>query len=282
MKVLVTGATGQLGTDISKELEKREIEYAGINSRDCDITSLKAVERVISNISPEIIIHCAAYTAVDKAEEEAEKCYMINGKGTENVVKVCKELGITLVYISTDYVFDGTGERPWRVDDERFPMSVYGKSKYMGEKAVEEILKKYFIIRVSWIYGKHGSNFVKAILKKSETEPCIKVVADQIGTPTYTADIAKTIVEIIKTDKYGVYHVANEGYCSWYEFARSVFEKVGRDVEVLPIASEEYSAKAKRPLNSRLDKSVLVENGFSLLPSWEDALERFLAEYWAD
>ncbi|QNM05974.1 dTDP-4-dehydrorhamnose reductase [Qiania dongpingensis] len=279
MKVLVTGATGQLGHDIMKELKKQKIEAKGIGSADCDITDLKEVEKTVRAEKPDAVIHCAGYTAVDKAETEADKCSAINVDGTRNIVSVCKKENLKLMYVSTDYVFEGGGTSPWKTDDERCPVSVYGRSKYLGELEVEKALSRYFIVRISWIYGMNGRNFIKAILKLAETSPEIKVVSDQIGTPTYTVDIAKTMAEIIRTEKYGIYHVANEGYCSWYEFACEVFKQLGKEIKVVPVTSEEYGAKAKRPLNSRLDKSKLSENGFERLPSWEDALKRFLKEY---
>lgn len=279
MKVLVTGATGQLGTDLMTELHKREINAVGIGSKDCDITNMSEVRKCISKYEPTVIIHCACYTAVDKAEEETEKCILVNATGTENIVKVCKENNIELMYISTDYVFDGKGTIPWKTNAIRNPQSVYGKSKYMGEIAVQNNLTNYYIVRISWIYGLHGKNFVKAILKKAETSNEILVVNDQIGTPTYTVDIAKAITDIIRSRKFGIYHVSNEGYCSWFEFAKKVFEKMDKEVNVVPISSDEYPAKADRPKNSRLDKSEYINNGFEPLPNWENALERFIAEY---
>ncbi len=279
MKVLVTGATGQLGHDIMKELERQKIEAKGVGSADCDITDLEEVEETVRAEKPDAVIHCAGYTAVDKAETETDRCSAINVDGTRNIVSVCKKKDIKLLYVSTDYVFEGGGVSPWKTDDERCPVSVYGRSKYLGELEVEKALSRYFIVRISWIYGMNGRNFIKAILRLAETNSEIKVVSDQIGTPTYTADIAKSMAEIIQTEKYGTYHVANEGYCSWYEFACEVFKQLGKEIKVIPVTSEEYGAKAKRPLNSRLDKSKLSENGFERLPSWKDALKRFLKEY---
>ncbi|MCD2492598.1 dTDP-4-dehydrorhamnose reductase [Lacrimispora sp. NSJ-141] len=279
MKILVTGATGQLGHDIMKELKRQKIEAKGIGSADCDITVLEEVEETVRAEKPDAIIHCAGYTAVDKAETETDRCNTINVDGTRNIVSVCKKENLKLLYVSTDYVFNGGGTSPWKTDDERCPVSVYGRSKYLGELEVEKALSRYFIVRISWIYGINGRNFIKAILKLAETNSEIRVVSDQIGTPTYTVDIAKSMAEIIQTEKYGTYHVANEGYCSWYEFACEVFKQLEKKIKVIPVTSEEYGAKAKRPLNSRLDKSKLSENGFERLPSWEDALKRFLKEY---
>ena len=279
MKVLVTGATGQVGYDVAKELKARNIDVIGIGSKDCDITSFKDVKKTLEQIEPDVVIHCAGYTSVDRAEEDKENCYTVNSIGTENIAKVCKIHNITLLFTSTDYVFDGTGIEPWKVDDERKPVSVYGMSKYEGELAVQKYLKKYYIVRISWVYGINGRNFVKAVLDKADISSEISVVADQIGTPTYTVDIAKAIVDIVQSEKYGIYHVANEGYCSWYDFACYLFDKLNRQIKVIPVSSEKYVAKAKRPLNSRLDKNDLEKNGIERLPSWENALDRFLVEY---
>lgn len=279
MKVLVTGATGQLGYDILKELKKRSIDAVGIGSKDCDITVQKAVFQTIGDIMPTVIIHCAGYTAVDKAEDEADKCNLINAEGTRNLALACNKYDITLLYVSTDYVFGGDGIEPWKAEAERKPVSRYGKSKYQGELVVEELLDKYFIVRVSWIYGINGKNFVKSMLRLAETQNKIKVVSDQIGSPTYTVDAAKTLVELVQTNKYGEYNVSNEGFCSWYEFAQEIFKQIHKTIDIIPITSEEYGAKAKRPFNSRMDKSKLVENGFELLPEWKNALKRFLEEY---
>ncbi len=279
MKVLVTGATGQLGYDVLKELKKRSIDAVGIGSKDCDITIQKAVFQMIENIMPNVIIHCAGYTAVDKAEDEVDKCNLINVEGTRNLALACNKYNITLLYISTDYVFSGDGIDPWQAEAERNPVNQYGKSKYQGEVAVEELLDKYFIVRVSWLYGINGKNFVKSMLKLAETQNSIKVVSDQIGSPTYTIDVAKILVDMIQTNKYGKYNVSNEGFCSWYEFAQEIFKHKGKTIEIIPITSEEYGAKAKRPFNSRMDSSKLVENGFESLPEWKNALKRFLKEY---
>lgn len=279
MKVIVTGATGQLGYDILKELKKRRIDAVGIGSKDCDITIQKAVFQMIENIMPNVIIHCAGYTAVDKAEDEVDKCNLINVEGTRNLVLACNKYDITLLYVNTDYVFSGDGIEPWKAEVERRPVSQYGKSKYQGEVVVEELLDKYFIVRVSWIYGNNGKNFVKSMLKLAETQNRIKVVSDQIGSPTYTVDVAKILVELIQTNKYGKYNVSNEGFCSWYEFAQEILKHTNKTIEIIPITSEEYGAKAKRPFNSRMDKSKLVENGLELLPEWKNALKRFLEEY---
>ncbi|SMC16552.1 dTDP-4-dehydrorhamnose reductase [Clostridium acidisoli DSM 12555] len=279
MKVLVTGATGQLGYDIIKELKKRSIDVVGIGSKDCDITVKNAVFKTIEDIRPNAIIHCAGYTAVDNAEIEIDKCNLINVEGTKNIALACKKYGITLLYVSTDYVFSGHGTEPWKPDDERKPVSQYGKSKYQGELAVESLLDKYFIVRISWVFGINGKNFVKTMLKLAETNNEITVVSDQVGSPTYTVDAAKVMVDMIQTDKYGRYNVSNEESCSWDEFAQEIFAYTDKKIKIIPVSSEEYGAKAIRPSNSRMDKSKLVQNEFKILPCWKDALKRFLKEY---
>ena len=236
----------------------------------------KKVNEVIRASEVEAVIHCAAYTAVDAAEDQVELCRKINAEGTENIAKVCKELDIKMMYISTDYVFDGEGTRPWEPDDERHPLNVYGLTKYEGELAVEKHLDKFFTIRIAWVFGVNGKNFIKTMLKLSETHDELNVVDDQIGSPTYTYDLAVLLVDMIETEKYGRYHATNEGLCSWYEFACEIFRQAGRDVKVNPVSSDEFPTKAKRPHNSRMDKSKLTENGFTPLPAWQDALKRYL------
>jgi dTDP-4-dehydrorhamnose reductase len=279
MKVLVTGATGQLGYDIIKELKKRNIDAVGIGSKDCDITVKNNVFQTIENVRPNAIIHCAGYTAVDNAEIEVDKCNLINVEGTKNIALACKRYDITLLYVSTEYVFSGDGTEPWKPDDETKPVSQYGKSKYQGELAVESLLDKYFIVRISWVFGINGKNFVKSMLKLAETNNEITVVSDQVGSPTYTVDLAKIMVDMIQTDKYGKYNVSNEGFCSWDEFAQEIFAYTDKKIKVISVSSEEYGAKANRPSNSRMDKTKLVENGFKTLPCWKNALKRFLEEY---
>lgn len=279
MKVLVTGATGQLGYDIMKELKSREIPAVGLGSKDCDITDLSAVLHIVEAIQPDAVIHCAGYTAVDKAEEEPDLCYTVNVTGTQNLITACKKTDCRFMFVSSDYVFDGLGDRPWKPDDKRNPQSEYGKSKYLGELAVEKQLEKYFIVRISWVFGINGNNFVKAILKRANSGQTVSVVADQIGSPTYTPDAAKLMADMIQTEAYGTYHITNEGCCSWYEFACRILAESHIDITVHPLTAEEYGAKARRPKNSRLDKSCLTDNGFRLLPRWEDALKRFLKEY---
>lgn len=276
MRILVTGVKGQLGHDVMNELAKRGHTGIGVDVEEMDITDAKKVDEVIRASEVEAVIHCAAYTAVDAAEDQVELCRKINAEGTENIAKVCKDLDIKMMYISTDYVFDGEGTRPWEPDDERHPLNVYGQTKYEGELAVEKYLDKFFTIRIAWVFGVNGKNFIKTMLKLSETHDELNVVDDQIGSPTYTYDLAVLMVDMIETEKYGRYHATNEGLCSWYGFACEIFRQAGRDVKVNPVSSEEFPAKAKRPHNSRMDKSKLAENGFTPLPAWQDALKRYL------
>lgn len=278
MKVLVTGVKGQLGYDVMAELAKRNIEAIGVDIDEMDITDKISVEKVIGEAAPDVVVHCAAYTAVDAAEDNEALCRRVNADGTRNIAEVCKKLDCKMVYISTDYVFDGQGTRPWEPDDERHPLNVYGQTKYEGELAVQENLSKYFIVRIAWVFGKNGKNFVKTMLKLAETHDKLTVVNDQFGSPTYTHDLARLLVDMIQTDKYGIYHATNEGICTWYEFACEIFKQAGVKIEVTPVPASEYPAKAKRPENSRLDKSKLTENGFERLPSWQDALGRYLKE----
>lgn len=278
MKVLVTGITGQLGYDVVKELKERGIEAIGTGSREMDITDRETVEKTIKTAAPDAVIHCAAYTAVDAAEDNEEVCRRVNAEGTRNIAKVCKELDCKMIYISTDYVFDGQGEKPWEPDDACAPQGVYGKTKYEGELAVKELLEKYFIVRISWVYGVNGKNFVKTMLNLSKTHDRLTVVNDQFGSPTYTPDLAKLLVDMVQTERYGIYHASNEGICSWYEFACAIFEAAGIKMEVVPVTTAEYGAKAPRPFNSRMSKEKLTEKGFDRLPSWQDALERYLIE----
>ena len=276
MRVFVTGVKGQLGHDVMNELEKRGHEAIGVDIDEMDITDEESVNRVIREAAPEAVIHCAAYTAVDAAEDNPELCRKVNAYGTENIARVCKELDIKMMYISTDYVFNGQGTRPWEPDDVREPLNVYGLTKYEGELAVEENVSKYFTIRIAWVFGVNGKNFIKTMLNLGKTHDRITVVDDQIGSPTYTYDLARLLVDMIVTEKYGRYHATNEGLCSWYEFACEIFKQAGMNVEVVPVTSDEYPAKAKRPNNSRMSKVKLEENGFERLPSWQDALKRYL------
>lgn len=275
MKVLVTGVRGQLGYDVVNELEKRGHAAVGVDIQEMDITDARAVRRVLTETCPDGVIHCAAYTAVDAAEDNVELCRQVNAAGTENVAAVCRDLGCKLMYISTDYVFNGQGTRPWEPDDEREPLNVYGQTKYEGELAVEQ-LEKYFIVRIAWVFGVNGKNFIKTMLNLGRTRDSLTVVDDQIGSPTYTYDLARLLVDMIETEKYGRYHATNEGLCTWYEFACEIFKQAGIQVKVTPVASDQYPAKAKRPMNSRMDKSKLTANGFRPLPPWQDALGRYL------
>lgn len=276
MRILVTGVKGQLGYDVMNELAKRGHTGIGVDVEEMDITDAAKVERVIKESDVEAVIHCAAYTAVDAAEDNVEICHKINAEGTENIAKVCKELDLKMIYISTDYVFNGEGTRPWKPDDEREPLNVYGQAKYEGELAVEKYLEKYYIVRIAWVFGVNGKNFIKTMLNLSETHDELSVVNDQIGSPTYTYDLAKLLVDMVETDKYGRYHATNEGLCTWYEFATEIFRQAGKEITVHPVTSEQFPAKAKRPHNSRMSKDKLEANGFDRLPAWQDALNRYL------
>ena len=279
MKVLVTGVKGQLGYDVVRELQKRGHETVGVDIDEMDITDAAAVERVMTEVQPDAVIHCSAYTAVDRAEEDTEICRRVNVDGTENIAKICKKLDCKMLYLSTDYIFSGDGERPWEPDDERHPLNVYGQSKYEGELAVEELVEKFFTVRIAWVFGVNGKNFIKTMLRIGKERGAASVVDDQIGSPTYTYDLARLLVDMIQTDKYGRYHATNEGLCSWYEFACEIFRAAGMDVKVTPVHSDEYpAAKAKRPMNSRMSKEKLTENGFERLPEWKDAVARYLKE----
>ena len=277
MKILVTGVNGQLGYDIVKECQKRNIEAVGVDVDEMDITNAKQVDKVIKKNKYDAVVHCAAWTAVDKAEDEIDACTKVNVVGTKNIVKVCKELDIPLMYFSTDYVFDGQGESEWKEYDERHPLNVYGPTKYEGELAVQT-LNRYFIVRIAWVFGVNGNNFIKTMLRLGKAHGAVSVVNDQIGSPTYTYDLAKLCVQMIQTNKYGIYHATNEGLCSWYEFACEIFKQAGMNVEVTPVDSTKFPAKAKRPNNSRMSKTMLDKNGFDRLPTWQDALSRYLKE----
>ena len=310
MKVFVTGVAGQLGHDVMNELAKRgyegigsdlALEYSGaadespvttMEYRAMDITDADAVSKVLHEVNPDVVIHCAAWTAVDLAEDEdkLEKVRAINVDGTANIARCCKELDAKMVYISTDYVFDGQGEEPWQPDCKDYaPLNVYGQTKLDGELAVANTLEKYFIVRIAWVFGVNGKNFIKTMLAVGKTHDRLTVVNDQIGTPTYTYDLARLLVDMIETDKYGYYHATNEGgYISWYEFTKEIFRQAvelgymeydEEHLTVTPVTTAEYGvSKAARPFNSRLDKSKLVENGFTPLPTWQDALSRYLKE----
>ncbi|MGN0455474.1 MAG: dTDP-4-dehydrorhamnose reductase [Acutalibacteraceae bacterium] len=293
MKVFVTGVAGQLGYDVVNELIKRGhtavgsdiVESAEINAQyvPLDITDKEAVERVITEINPDAVIHCAAWTAVDAAEDEENigRVEAINAGGTENIAKACKMVDCKMLYISTDYVFDGQGTEPWKADCTDYkPLSVYGRTKLEGELAVKANLDKYFIVRIAWVFGVNGKNFIKTMLNVGKKYDTVRVVNDQIGTPTYTYDLARLLVDMAESEKYGTYHATNEGgYISWYDFTKEIFAQAGYTTSVIPVTTEEYGlSKAARPFNSRLDKSKLKENGFEPLPTWQDALSRYLKE----
>ncbi len=276
MKVLVTGANGQLGYDVVKELKLRNIEYYGATRNDFDLCDFTGTEKFIIAYHPDVVIHCAAYTAVDKAEDEKELCKAVNVDATENIAKICKKIDAKMMYISTDYVFDGEKDSYYEIDDEPNPINVYGQTKLEGERAVQEILDKYFIVRISWVFGDHGNNFVKTMLRLGKEKKELSVVDDQIGSPTYTADLAKLLVDMIQTDKYGIYHATNEGECSWAEFAEEIFKAAGMEVKVNRITSSEYPTKAKRPKNSMMSKENLIRNGFKTLQSWHKSIIEFV------
>lgn len=301
MKVFVTGVNGQLGHDVMNELYKRGYEatgsdiadtYVGINDFSpvttmpyvkLDITDTEEVNMVISGLEPDVVIHCAAWTAVDMAEDDdkVELVRNVNACGTENIAKACKNIDAKMIYISTDYVFDGQGTKPWSPDCKDYkPLNVYGQTKLEGELAVSSILDKYFIVRIAWVFGLNGKNFIKTMINVGKSHDEVRVVNDQIGTPTYTLDLSRLLVDMIETEKYGYYHVTNEGgYISWYDFTKEIYKQYGLDTKVIPVTTEEYGlSKAKRPFNSRLDKSKLIENGFTPLPTWQDALRRYLEE----
>ena len=301
MKFFVTGVGGQLGHDIMNELASRGYEgvgsdiapvYSGIADGSAvtsmpyvqmDITDGEAVASVLAEVKPDVVVHCAAWTAVDAAEDEEnrEKVFAINAKGTENIARVCKELDCKMIYISTDYVFDGQGERPWEPDDKNYaPLNVYGESKLKGEQAVSSILEKYFIVRIAWVFGLNGKNFIKTMINVGKTHDEVRVVNDQIGTPTYTYDLSRLLVDMAETDKYGYYHATNEGgYISWYDFCVEFYKQYGLETRVTPVTTAEYGlSKAARPFNSRLDKSKLTEAGFTPFPTWQDAVSRYLKE----
>ena len=278
MKVLVTGITGQLGFDVVNELTRRNIDTIAAARKDFDLTDEVSTSNFIKAHKPDAVIHCAAYTAVDKAENEPELAMKVNGTATETIAKVCSEIDAKMIYISTDYVFPGDGDAPYETNDKKNPPNAYGQSKLAGENAVINNLKKYFIVRISWVFGVNGKNFVKTMLRLSETKDKLTVVNDQIGSPTYTADLAPLLVDMVQTDKYGIYHATNEGFCSWAEFAAEIFRQSGAKTEVIPVPSSEYPTKAVRPKNSRLSKQSLDSAGFKRLPSWQDAVKRYLNE----
>jgi dTDP-4-dehydrorhamnose reductase len=276
--ILVTGAAGQLGTDVVLELKRRGMEYLGIDVEDSDITDRDAVRYFVASHKPQSIIHCAAYTAVDKAEDEPDLCMRVNANGTGNIASACREIGAEMIYVSTDYVFSGVGDEPYEVDSPRGPLQVYGRSKLAGEEILQRHLKKCYIVRTSWVFGKNGSNFVKTMLKLAETRAEINVVSDQKGSPTYTPDLAVLLCDMVLSGKYGIYHATNEGYCSWAEFAEEIMRQSGGVCRINPISTEQYPTRAVRPKNSRMSKSSLDRAGFMRLPGWKDALGRFFSQ----
>ncbi|MEE1065159.1 MAG: dTDP-4-dehydrorhamnose reductase [Acutalibacteraceae bacterium] len=278
MKVLVTGFNGQLGYDVIKELDSRAVECKGVDLQDFDITDREQTLSYIKEYKPDVVVHCAAYTAVDKAEDDEENCRKVNVEGSENLALACKELDAKMLYVSTDYVYGGNGDTPFETSDETDPKSVYGRTKLEGENAVRKHLDKYFVVRTSWVFGINGNNFVKTMLRLGAERDELNVVADQIGSPTYTPDLARLICDLIVTEKYGIYHGTNENYCSWAEFAAEIMRLGGRKAIVNPIPSSQYPARAQRPLNSRLSKTCLDEAGIDRLPTWQDALERYIGE----
>ena len=278
MRVLVTGVSGQLGYDVARVLAQRGIEYRGTSSKELDITDRAAVEHLMQSYRPDAVIHCAAYTKVDLAEDEPERCWAVNADGTRNLAAACREIGAKMLYISTDYVFPGTGEQFRRTDDPVSPVNTYGRSKLAGELAVQSLLETYFIVRISWVFGKNGNNFVKTMLRLAETRTELTVVCDQIGSPTYTADLAPLLCDMVQTERYGIYHATNGGTCAWSEFAKAIFELADKQVTVYPIPTSAYPTRAVRPLNSRMSKECLHSNGFQELPKWKNALARYLKE----
>ena len=289
MKIFVTGVGGQLGFDVMNELKKRNHECVGSDITEnadvrLDITDKTAVEKILKEIKPDAVIHCAAWTAVDAAEDEEnrDKVYAVNVTGTKNIAEACKDLGCKRIYISTDYVFDGQGTEPWTADCKDFaPLNYYGQTKLEGETAVKSILDKYFIVRIAWVFGKNGRNFIRTMINVGKTHDTVRVVNDQIGTPTYTFDLARLLVDMAESEKYGCYHATNEGgYISWYDFCREFYRQYGLTAKVIPVTTAEYGlSKAARPFNSRLDKSKLKESGFVPLPDWKDAVRRYLSEF---
>ena len=278
MKILVTGVTGQLGYDCVKQLEREGQDVRGVSSKDFPLTEPVKMEAYLKKFKPEAVIHCAAYTAVDKAEDEPEACRAVNAEGTRNLARLCREMDAKLIYISTDYVFPGTGEEAYAEDAPTSPVNVYGDSKLEGEEAVRELMTKYFIVRISWVFGYNGKNFIRTMLKLSESHDKLTVVDDQVGSPTYTRDLAVLLAAMVKSDKYGIYHATNEGFCSWADLAIETFRQAGVKVEVERVTSDKFPTKATRPHNSRLSKEALDQAGFARLPRWQDAVGRYLIE----
>jgi len=276
--IVITGSKGQLGSDIVKFCQKRSLSYLGIDREDLDITNRDAVNDFFENHSFDTMIHCAAYTAVDLAEDEEELCFKVNTLAVKYITDACKRHNVKLIFISTDYVFDGTKNEYYNVEDETSGLSVYGKSKSEAEKYIKDVLQKYYIVRISWAFGLNGKNFVRTMLRLGKEKESISVVSDQFGSPTYTKDVAQLLVDMIQSEKYGIYHATNEGFCSWSELAEYIMVKANYKTKIIPILTSEYPTKAKRPMNSRLSKKSLDDAGFSRLPSWKDAIDRYLIE----
>lgn len=278
MQILVTGYTGQLGYDVVNQGLQQGLNMIGIGSDDLDITNKEVVNQYIKKLNPDAIIHCAAFTAVDKAEDEKNSCQLVNVNGTKNLSEVAKELNAKFMYISTDYVFNGEGIEPFKETDLPRPLGHYGRTKLEGEQTVRQLLDNWFIVRISWVFGINGNNFIKTMLSLAETREELNVVGDQFGSPTYTSDLAKLLIDMIKTDKFGIYHATNEGFCSWADFAKEIFRQANIQVKVNAISTEAYPTRALRPKNSQMSKQKLVDNGFNQLPKWQDALERYLKQ----
>lgn len=278
MKVVVTGVQGQLGYDVAKQLTARNHQVFGINRKTLDITDEKAVQAYIEEVKPDAILHSAAYTNVDAAEEDRDTAYNVNALGSKYLAQSANKVGAKMVYVSTDYVFDGTASKPYEVEDPTHPLGVYGKTKYAGEEFVKQNLDRYFIVRTAWVFGVNGNNFVKTMLRLAEERDELGVVHDQVGSPTYTVDLARFIIDLVESDKYGIYHATNEGVCSWYEFAVEIFNQVGFNIKVNPLTSDQFPRPAARPKYSVLSKKKVVEQGFTPLPYWKDALSEYLRE----
>lgn len=278
MRILVTGFNGQLGYDVVREGKRHGLEMVGTTSKELDITDEQAVTKYVEVLKPDAIIHCAAYTAVDKAEDDQETCWNVNVNGTKYLAAAAHQIDAKFIYISTDYVFNGQGDIPFKETDSPNPIGYYGQTKFEGEKIVKQLLDKWFIVRISWVFGINGNNFIKTMLRLSKTRNQLNVVNDQYGSPTYTADLSKLLIQLIQSDKYGTYHASNEGFCNWAEFAGEVFKQANKSVEVQGISTEQYPTRAERPKNSRMSKQKLIDTGFEPLPDWHDAVGRYLKE----
>jgi len=279
MKVLVTGYGGQLGYDVVHKGLNQDLKMIGLKREDLDIINREEVSHYVNEMKPDAIIHCAAYTAVDKAEDEKEMCWDVNVEGTKYLAKAARDVNAKFMYISTDYVFNGEGDSPFKEEDELSPVGYYGETKYQGEEVLKQLMDKWFIIRISWVFGVNGANFVKTMLRLAETKNELNIVGDQFGSPTYTFDLAPLLIEMIQTNRFGIYHASNEGTCSWAEFAEEIFRQSNKDVKVHSISTEEYPTRAVRPKNSRLSKQKLGNSGFMLLPHWKDAIGRYINEF---